>query len=678
MAALFIRKSEKRPYPPLQTGDGMGRIRRGQELEKNHGLNKSQRMQLKALACVLGVFLLLFLLLGKLALSLLYEEDNKEARPLDIPVMRLLKNVWIMEVDEEKLKLFHDGQEESYSYSGGVTVDREAREQVADILLYEEQVLWVHSKTEKQSGRVLALDEESVELEGIGRIFFAPSVKGYRLYDALTMCTPSDLKIGYDFADFVLEDGQICAILLARDETMADIRVLIKNSGYTGTYHEKIEFTCDTDFLIRYGEGENRSEETHRAGEVISVDAGSDYFQGDRIYVVPTALTGRITLYSAERSQGIPAYRGSMEFLRTSSGLVVINEVSLEEYLYSVVPSEMPSSYPKEALKAQAVCARTYAYKKMLHAGYPEYGAHVDDSSSYQVYNNILEQERTTAAVKDTYGQLLFTEDGSALAETYYYSTSCGIGSDTSVWGSQAEPIAYLDPKPINLSVMKEVLEDTSTGAVLQDYGSMAQELKEEETFRNFIQTVNKEDFESEEGWYRWSYTVENLNRERMLSMLQARYKANKSRVLTLNENGEYESLPIEKLGNITDLYIAGRGAGGIAQELIIETDAQTIKVLTEHNVRCILNDGEAYVLQQNGKKAAAPNMLPSAFFVIDAVKEDGAVTGYTLTGGGFGHGVGMSQNGARGMASAGYTAEEILTFFYKSCVLKNIYEVNG
>ena len=60
----------------------------------------------------------------------------------------------------------------------------------------------------------------------------------------------------------------------------------------------------------------------------------------------------------------------------------------------------MPADYPAEALNAQAICARTYAYGRMEHAGYPQYGAHVDDSTSYQVYNNVGEQEGSTTAVK--------------------------------------------------------------------------------------------------------------------------------------------------------------------------------------------------------------------------------------------------------------------------------------
>ena len=67
--------------------------------------------------------------------------------------------------------------------------------------------------------------------------------------------------------------------------------------------------------------------------------------------------------------------------------------------------------------------------------------------------------------------------------------------------------------------------------------------------------------------------------------------------------------------------------------------------------------------------------MVPSAFFSIETSKEDGFVVGYTLNGGGFGHGVGLSQNGARNMALQEVDAEGILEFFYKGCSLCSIYE---
>ena len=83
-----------------------------------------------------------------------------------------------------------------------------------------------------------------------------------------------------------------------------------------------------------------------------------------------------------------------------------------------MVPSEMPASYPIEALKAQAVCARTYGYRYLNQPGYGSIGAHVDDSVGYQVYNNIQENVNATKAVKETAGELLLYQ-GEPVS-TYY------------------------------------------------------------------------------------------------------------------------------------------------------------------------------------------------------------------------------------------------------------------
>ena len=75
--------------------------------------------------------------------------------------------------------------------------------------------------------------------------------------------------------------------------------------------------------------------------------------------------------------------------------------------------------------------------------GYPRYGAHVDDSAGYQVYNNISENAQTTKAVRETTGQLLYY--GEELCGAYYYSTSCGFGADAGVWNEdQKGEMPYL------------------------------------------------------------------------------------------------------------------------------------------------------------------------------------------------------------------------------------------
>ena len=70
---------------------------------------------------------------------------------------------------------------------------------------------------------------------------------------------------------------------------------------------------------------------------------------------------------------------------RKGDGYVLVNELPIETYLRYVLPSEMPTYFSYEALKAQAVCARTFAYKQMRQNAYAEYGANLDDSTAYQV-----------------------------------------------------------------------------------------------------------------------------------------------------------------------------------------------------------------------------------------------------------------------------------------------------
>lgn len=628
-------------------------------------LSTTQRMQLKLLVCILGCLLLVILLLATI-LRAFMEREEPEYKPL----LRNLVNVWIMEVNEDSIMVFDEGQQKTYQLAEGVHIIPEVREQLANVRLADEKVTHVICKKNKINGKVLSADSEGVTLEEYGWIPLSPSVRGYRLYGTLTMLDARDIMIGYDFTDFVIENGEICGILAVKEEKMEYIRVLVKTSGYQELLHNEIVFTCDTDYVVRYGAYGQQAEAYHRAGEVCSIGMDSSLWTENRIVIEPTALTGKVTLQNVERSHGSIGYRGNLEMLRTDRGIAAVNEVLLEEYLYSVVPSEMPSTYPAEALKAQAITARTYAYRSMLHAGYPEFGAHVDDSTRYQVYHNTAEQETTTAAVKETYGQVLFAPDGQSPAETYYYSTSCGIGSSADVWRVQgSSDLDYLSPKLINREAVLGM--DQGNYAV---YEQQAGKLREEEAFAAFITSVNPSDYESEEGWYRWSYAVETVDPAVLRDRMVQRYEVSPTQILTLNKAGEFVSRAIGRWETIQNIAVTVRGPGGVAQELTITTDADTYKIITEYSIRFVLCDGVTQVRRQNGSLVNAATILPSGFFVVDVVKEKNAVAGYTLTGGGYGHGVGMSQNGARSMAASGITAQDILCFFYEDCVIDNVY----
>jgi Sporulation protein and related proteins len=83
--------------------------------------------------------------------------------------------------------------------------------------------------------------------------------------------------------------------------------------------------------------------------------------------------------------------------------------LSLEEYLYTVVPSEMPIKFGLEALKVQAIASRSYAIRCFKSEGYAAFGAHVDDSTASQVYNSIAEQPIAVQAVDETRGLVGFS-----------------------------------------------------------------------------------------------------------------------------------------------------------------------------------------------------------------------------------------------------------------------------
>jgi stage II sporulation protein D len=627
-------------------------------------------MELKAFICVLGLLLLIVLVTA----GILSSVKNKKAEEapqeeVHIPVIQIFNNLWVMSADENEITVYDDGEIKKYEYSDEFSISEEYMDRLADVELTDGCVSNIELKQDKINGKVLSADTAGVELEGYGVIPLSADYKGYRIYASPKMCTVNDLAFGYDFTDFIVENGEICGFFITREDAMEDIRVLIKTADYGGIYHENVILTCKADFCLSAGDADDGVEVSFSAGEEITLDTESEYFQYGRVTLRPASLTdSEIILKNVNRSQGEPAYRGSMELICDENGIIVVNELSLEEYLYSVVPSEMPSTYPAEALRAQAICARTYAYRHMEHAAYPQYGAHVDDSTTYQVYNNIKESNSTNMAVKESYGQLLYT-DGGEPAGTYYYSTSCGIGTDANVWKTEEAPtLTYLKSRQISSSGFSGI-------GLEYDGEDISERLTDNEAFAEYIETVNDDDYEYSESWYRWSYTVKKIDAEYMCDILKKRQSANSRLVLKLDKNGAYKEAEVEDFESIKDLYIAKRGVGGVCDELIIETDNGTYKVITEHNIRYCLDDGSSKVVRQDGSSVDMPTLLPSAFFALSVVKDKENVVGYTLTGGGFGHGVGMSQNGAKNMAEAGLDAEDILSFFFENCTVRSVYE---
>ena len=285
----------------------------------------------------------------------------------------------------------------------------------------------------------------------------------------------------------------------------------------------------------------------------------------------------------------------------TSISLLTGNDIQslpLSEYLTGVVLSEMPASFQLEALKAQAVCARSYAFRQMTSFGYPEYEAHVNDSTDYQVYGNSRMQESSTRAVEETRGQVVRYKGG--IATTYYYSTSCGRTTSLAAWGTQ---------------------EDEENGYL------RSVEVKGEDG-----------DYEKSLPWYRWT----------------ARVPAETLSALVSANTGV-------AVGILQSVEVTARGPGDVALQITASGDAGSVTVDTENRIRTALG-GSGYTIEKNdGTAVQSTALLPSAFFSIEKSGD-----AFVIRGGGFGHGIGMSQNGANEMAKAGKDYQEILKLFYQ------------
>ncbi|UOG59636.1 SpoIID/LytB domain-containing protein [Leptospira noguchii] len=131
--------------------------------------------------------------------------------------------------------------------------------------------------------------------------------------------------------------------------------------------------------------------------------------------------------------------RGSIHIIPQNQGpALVINVLPLEEYLLAVVPSEVPYSWPMEALKAQAICARTYAVREILNKKNTLYD--VEATTNSQVYGGIeKEHPFTTKAVQDTTGVMAVFEENPIQA--FFHSNSGGkTETPENIWGGKKIP----------------------------------------------------------------------------------------------------------------------------------------------------------------------------------------------------------------------------------------------
>lgn len=482
---------------------------------------------------------------------------------------------------------------------------------IVDVHLENCIVSGVSVKVEKVQGEVLSIMDGWIEIGGFGLVQVADNFATYA-YDNRGSEALDEIRLGEDVYDFYVADGQLQAAVKSAEFKRDSIRVLVMNSKYSKSFHYTVSLSSESEMEVKIGDEVRNIP----IGEVFSV-ANSEELANQRIFIEAKDKRYPIRVDSVSRSQGVPSYFGRLEIIKRNDVLYLINDIDVENYLKFVVSSEMPSNFHIEALKAQAICARTYAYAHLEKTGeLAEYGAQVDDSINYQVYNNFPRNENTDRAVDETAGEVIRYKG--KLISALFYSTSSGVSADGTIWGSTNAAYPYFQAHTIT----KE-----KRGVNFADEAEISA----------FLYSKQDDAYEREMPYYRWDVRLNSK---------------------TVQER-------IGEVGTIRNIRVTKRGPGGIAESILVEGSAGNFTISGQNEIRYRLGHESLRFHMNDGQEFGNFRTLPSAFFTLHREeKADGSVD-FVLRGGGYGHAVGMSQTGAHEMGKAGMGYKDILQYYY-------------
>lgn len=327
-------------------------------------------------------------------------------------------------------------------------------------------------------------------------------------------------------------------------------------------------------------------------------------------------------------------YYGGFEYQRAAGGLIsVINVVSIEDYVKCVIPWEMDSDWPIEALKAQAVCARTYAVTQHKHSAQ---GFDICATTHCQVYQGTAKcSDHSDAAVDQTAGQYLWY-NGGIVNEAVYYSSNGGASEDSAnVWN---EDIPYLKGKidPYESLVSSRVPKYTWTTTYTAD--ELTQLLSSKGygigTVKNAYVSALTDTGNVYSVTFVGTLGTKTLTREACRTLLNLR-----SQRFTING------------GSGTQYAVNEDGSRVTLSGASVITGNGTVTALTGGADICVITSGGVKTLEEKTAQTATNQ--------------------FVITGSGNGHNVGMSQWGAYAMADLGYSYLDILQFYYTGVTIR-------
>lgn len=345
-----------------------------------------------------------------------------------------------------------------------------------------------------------------------------------------------------------------------------------------------------------------------------------------------TSNYGLLGVTGLKRAGKQALYHGAFELTPNSNGTFnLVNMIEVEDYLKGVVPNEMPVSFGLEALKAQSVAARNYVLSPRTKSS-KNYD--VVDSVASQVYFGAnTEKALSNQAVKETEGIVAIYDWDLILAQ--YSSTAGGYTESYSNAFSDPKTKAFPSSEKPYLKARADIIGQTP--------------LNSEKAASEYYKS-KPDAYDIRSPYFRWEREWD----------AQELKKALETTLISQSTTGFVHPAfkKGDKLDDLVELKVIRRGDSGKIIEMEVVTRSQKYKIYKELVVRRLLTkDGKA---------------LPSANVVFDNIQdENGNLISVHAYGGGFGHGVGMSQYGAGFMGSEMHLPyEKILQHYYTGITL--------
>lgn len=311
-------------------------------------------------------------------------------------------------------------------------------------------------------------------------------------------------------------------------------------------------------------------------------------------------------------------YRGCLEVTRLqNSDMTVINVLTMKEYLYGNVPPEIGGSAPVEALKAQAVASKMYAINNL--GKHQKTGFDLSATTYDQVYKGYSSERPACNAAIDEIADKLITYNGKLAGQIYYFASSGGRTEDVkNVWGYPYPYLVSVDDKYEHVTTWTKTLRASDVKARIPDIGNiLGMDITKTSEAGRVTQLAVRGDRKNDPAFY-------NLERSRTVFSLD-------SQLYTISTDA--------------DIYVSPVVTNSVKTQL----------------------GGKTVLSASGSKKLAATNNKVAILGAGGQTKTVALVPEtYTFVGRGWGHAVGLSQEGAIGMGKAGIKYDEILTHYFQ------------